>query len=217
MANDEWGTRSDGDSDRSDDGSRYDGDDGRFDTGDDRFDQTQSDDTSWGEQPAATGDGWDEPSATDSQVPTAGRDEPEQHGPEPSGRWIAAVIGAAASFTIGVVVSFIPIVGGLLGLAGTLVGGGVAGYLRGSDTKESALTGALAGVLVTLPFVLLLAVVMLFFGAMFVEEIAMAGFDGGLFFLVFGVFVMVGVAINAVLSAIGGAIGAMVTDRRPPN
>ncbi|ELY45715.1 DUF5518 domain-containing protein [Natronorubrum tibetense] len=101
-----------------------------------------------------------------------------------------ALVGGAA----GIVLSFVP--------GSTLLGGGVAGYLEGGQPADGLRVGALAGLVMLVPFV--------FFG--FLASIFFLGVGGsapglGVFFvlfLVFGAFYTVG------LSAVGAVLGIYV-------
>ena len=129
--------------------------------------------------------------------------EEESGGDEPSGRWISAFVGAVVSFFVG----SIPFLG-------PVAGGAVAGYMRGSDTKESALTGTIANVLASIPLVLLFGLFMVF------GVIGAASGPGGgeaalgliVWLLIFGASFLYFWGLGAV----GGAIGASITDRRAP-
>lgn len=111
-------------------------------------------------------------------------------------RALNALIGAVAA----VVLFFLPFQ--------TLVGGAVAGYLQGPDTDEGLRVGALAGVFLLVPAVL---VVLLFGGAFltvipFVHPVA-AGVGA---LAVFVLLVLLAVAALYVvgLCALGGVLGA---------
>lgn len=62
---------------------------------------------------------------------------------EPSGRWIAAFIGSIVSFVLG----WLPFIGPILG-------GSLAGYLRGQNNRESAIAGTIAKIIASIPFFL---------------------------------------------------------------
>jgi len=212
MSDDEWGNRSGDVDDRYDTDRRW---------SDDA--ESQSDDAYWGDQSGDSGE-WGG-SSIDPRGPTAGSGEPEHHGPkhhdsehhgpEPLGRLTAGVIGGVAGFAIAVTFNVVPVVGTVLGLAGPVIGGGIAGYLRGSNTKESTLTGALAGVVGSIPLVLFAGLVLVLFGALLVGDGGDITVSGGLM-IVAAFIVVFAVVLSAVLSAIGGAIGAGLTDRREP-
>jgi len=130
---------------------------------------------------------------------------------EPTSRLIAALVGAAVTFVASIVFSIIPVVGNLAAL---LAGGAAAGYLRGSDTTESAITGGLAGVIASAPLILVAGVVMFTLGVGAVGEGAIAGGVVGL--AIVAALVLLVVGFVAVVCAAGGAIGAAVTDRPAP-
>jgi len=99
--------------------------------------------------------------------------------------------------------------------AGSALGGGIAGYLRGSNTKESALTGGLAGGIVAIPALLAGGLFLYISGSVLIGDASADGVDVG-FALVVAVFFLIAAALSVLLAAIGGAIGAMVTDRPAP-
>lgn len=104
----------------------------------------------------------------------------------------------------------------LVNLFSPFVGGLVAGSLRGSDTMESALTGALANVVASVPVVL--------FGGLFFLLGALGTVNNpelntgetalgllvwfGIFAVIFGLFYALGAAC--------GALGSAVTGRAEP-
>jgi hypothetical protein len=102
---------------------------------------------------------------------------------------INAIIGGV----VAIVLSFIPL--------STLLGGAVAGYLEGGTPEDGLKVGAIAGVLVFVPFALLG-----FFG------LALLGVIGApTAFGVIGLFVLVFSAVYTVgLSALGGYLGAYI-------
>jgi len=123
-------------------------------------------------------------------------------GSDPSSRILAAIVGGVISFLIG----WIPVVG-------PIPGGAVAGYLRGDDVKESALTGLLANVLAAVPAILLAGLFLVLGGI----GAAVDG-DGT---AALGIFVWLLIFAGSFLyffgfGALGGAIGAKLTDRRAP-
>jgi hypothetical protein len=92
------------------------------------------------------------------------------------------------------------------------LGGVLAGYLQGPDTREGLRVGALAGVVATVPFALL---VLLFGGFLFAfVPVGMGMMDPsvgafglvGLF--VFLVFLLLGLGYTVGLAALGGLLGA---------
>jgi hypothetical protein len=125
-----------------------------------------------------------------------------QTAPEPASRILAAAVGGVVTFILG----WIPLIG-------PIPGGVVAGYLRGSDVTESTLTGLLANVLASIPGVLL-AVLFLFLGGL---GAVMEG-DGGaaVGLVVWLIIFALAFAYYYALGALGGFIGAKVTDRGEP-
>ncbi|WP_436343943.1 DUF5518 domain-containing protein [Natronorubrum sp. FCH18a] len=114
-------------------------------------------------------------------------------GTEPAsgfGTPLNALIGGAA----GVVLSFVP--------GSTLLGGGIAGYLEGGEPADGLRVGALAGLVMLVPFVVLGFLASIFF--LGIGDTAPA--LGVLFvvFLVFGAFYTVG------LSILGAVLGIYV-------
>lgn len=103
-----------------------------------------------------------------------------------------AVIGAVA----GIVLSFIPL--------STVLGGAVAGYLEGGDTDAGLRVGALAGIIMLIPFAL--------FGLLFV--MFYLGFGTGGAPIAFGLFAVIILLFGAVytvgLSAVGGYLGVYI-------
>ncbi|WP_265108608.1 DUF5518 domain-containing protein [Halosolutus halophilus] len=102
---------------------------------------------------------------------------------------VNALIGAVA----GIVLSFIPL--------STLLGGAVAGYLEGGDTNDGLRVGAIAGLIMLVPFVLI--------GLFFVTFLLGVGPGGPpLAFGMMAVFMLVVGALYTIgLSAIGGYLG----------
>lgn len=99
-----------------------------------------------------------------------------------------ALIGAVVSVLLGMI-PFSPV-----------LGGGVAGYLEGGDSRTGIRVGAIAGVIAAVPLTLFVIV-----------GVVVAAFvpDGGVLgFLVLILGVIVGViAYTAVLSGVGGLVG----------
>lgn len=95
---------------------------------------------------------------------------------------------------VGVVLSFVPIVS-------TIAGGAVAGYLEGGDAGDGLTVGAIAGLVMLVPYTLL-AVLFLFL---------LVG-DASAAFGVVGVFVLlVTAAITVGLSVLGGVLGVVLS------
>lgn len=120
----------------------------------------------------------------------------------PSGRYLSAFVGGVVSFVVG----WIPVVG-------PAVGGAVAGYLRGSDTKESAISGLIANVLASIPMMGLAALFMILGGIGAASE---GESDVALGLFLWAVIFVASFVYFFVLGAVGGALGAAVTNRRAP-
>jgi hypothetical protein len=124
--------------------------------------------------------------------------------PAPYGRWKAAGIGGFLGF----VTLLIP----LVNLFSPFVGGLVAGSLRGSDTTESALTGALASVVASVPLVVFGGLFFLLATLGVVSDPAMGAGEAalglavwfGIFAVAFGLFYAVGAACGALGAALSG-------------
>lgn len=121
---------------------------------------------------------------------------------DPTGRYLAAFVGAVVSFFLG----WIPLVG-------PPIGGGVAGYLRGSDTRESALTGVLANVLASIPMLGLAFLFMLFGG---VGVLSTGDGEAALGMVIWGLIFAGSFLYFFVLGGLGGALGASLSSRRAP-
>lgn len=107
----------------------------------------------------------------------------------PPSTFVNALLGAV----VGVVFGFIPF--------STVIGGGVAGYLQGPDRNAGLRVGAIAGVLMTIPFALL---VVLGFGFFTVVAVSPGGGPSTAFPV--GAFVVMAlVIVVASLYTIGGA------------
>lgn len=95
-----------------------------------------------------------------------------------------------------------------------LLGGAVAGYLQDQGRGDGARVGALSGAIATLPFVLLVVFVFGAFGLM--GGMMMGGpggpgmMAGGFGVLAFGLFLLLVLAWNAGLGALGGYLGVYV-------
>lgn len=113
--------------------------------------------------------------------------------------FINALIGAAVTVVAG---AFIPF--------GTVVGGGVAGYLEGGSREDGLRVGAIAGALAMIPFLLLfLMVSSIIFGAA-AGPVPMPFAVGGAGIVVL-LFVFLFVVVYVVgLSALGGYLGNYV-------
>lgn len=88
-----------------------------------------------------------------------------------------------------------------------VIGGGVAGYLRGSDAAGAVRTGALAGVLATVP-------VLVTYAAITWTLLGTGSGLTGVIALVFAVSLLVAVAYVTFLSALGGYLGDLVLTGR---
>ena len=114
--------------------------------------------------------------------------DPGTHGSDSgSTTGINALIGGI----VGIVLSFIPF--------STVIGGVVAGYLEGGDTNDGLRVGALAGLVMLVPFVFLLFVAMFVFGFVGVPRAL-----GVVAILVFGF----GAVYTVGFGALGGFLGA---------
>lgn len=134
-----------------------------------------------------------------SQSQTSGG---ESSGGDPSGRYLSAFVGGVVSFVVG----WIPVVG-------PAIGGGVAGYLRGSDTKESAISGLIANVLASIPMMGLAALFLILGG---IGAASDGASDVALGLFLWAVIFVASFVYFFALGAAGGALGAAVTNRRAP-
>ncbi|TYL39913.1 hypothetical protein CV102_06470 [Natronococcus pandeyae] len=113
---------------------------------------------------------------------------------------------------IGVGAAVVLFSGYIFPIFGQIVGGIASGYLRGCDRRESAITGGLAAALATMPGLLLV------FGIVFFLFSPLS-FDPGSMLVLFGIiafFYVALIAIAAGIGALGGVIGATVTNRSAP-
>ncbi|SEG36467.1 DUF5518 domain-containing protein [Halobellus limi] len=114
---------------------------------------------------------------------------------EPSGRLISAFIGSIAAFFLG-----------WLPFLGPVIGGGISGYLRGKNNRESSLTGFFATVIASIPFILFAI-----FGVFAqVLEGTIGSFIGWMFAVVISMIYFYG------CGTIGGYIGAEFSNRAEP-
>jgi len=128
--------------------------------------------------------------------------------PAPYSRLKAAGIGGLLGF----VVLLIPI----LNLFSPFVGGLVAGSLRGSDTMESALTGALANVFASVPLLVFGGLFFLLVTLGVVSDPVMGTGEAALGLAVwFGIFA-VGFGLFYAVGAACGALGAALSGRAEP-
>jgi hypothetical protein len=130
--------------------------------------------------------------STTTDVTTGGADGPNT--------LVNAVLGGIAA----VVLAFLPF--------SPVLGGALAGYLQGPDTREGLRAGALAGVVAIVPFALL---ILLFGGFLFAFVpfgMGMVDPSVGAFGLVglfvFLVFLLLGLGYTVGLAALGGVLGA---------
>lgn len=100
-----------------------------------------------------------------------------------------AIIGAVT----GIVLSFIPF--------STVLGGAVAGYLQGGEPSDGVRVGAIAGVIMLVPFVLIGTLVLMFVLGFGVGGPPLAFGMFAIILLIFGALYIVG------LSALGGFLG----------
>lgn len=126
----------------------------------------------------------------------------ETTGSDPSGRYLSAFVGGVVSFVVG----WVPVVG-------PAIGGGVAGYLRGSDTKESAISGLLANVLASIPMIGLAALFLVLGGMGAASDGAS---DVAIGLVLWAAIFAASFAYFFALGAVGGALGAAATSRRAP-
>lgn len=106
------------------------------------------------------------------------------------------LMNALIGGVMGIVLSFVPF--------STLLGGGVAGYLEGGAGKDGLRVGAIAGLIMLIPF--------LFFAL--IAFVFIAGFGPrAAFFGVVLLFIMVFIAAYTVgLSVLGGYLGVYLKD-----
>lgn len=115
-------------------------------------------------------------------------DSDGEHAPN---TFLNALIGAAASVLLG----FIPF--------SPVLGGGIAGYLEGGDSRDGAKVGAISGVIAAIPLILVI------FLGLAVIVIAPEGGAASLFLLILTIVVVVGI-YTAALSIIGGVLGVYI-------
>ncbi|UTF53765.1 DUF5518 domain-containing protein [Natronosalvus rutilus] len=107
---------------------------------------------------------------------------------------INALIGAAA----GIILTFIPL--------STLLGGAVAGYLEDGEPTDGMKVGAIAGLIMLIPFVFMGLFFVLFFLGLGARGAPVAFGLMGFFVLTLGALYTVG------LSAVGGYLGVYLKD-----
>ena len=108
-------------------------------------------------------------------------------------RYVNALIGAVVT----IVVSFVPF--------SPIVGGGVAGYLEKATPRDGAVTGAISGLMATVPVALVFLFVVPFVGFFDIGAAVVTGF---VFVFVFAFVVLYTVG----LSALGGFLGAYIAE-----
>jgi hypothetical protein len=121
--------------------------------------------------------------------------------------WRAVGIGFVVLLVIGIFSPLIPVIGQI---GAGLIGGFVAGYLAGGDLRRGAWHGLLAGSITGVVLTAIIAVV----GSLIVAGPGMnpfGGFLGGTGLFAIGVALTLLFALD---SAIGGAVGSFVSDRR---
>lgn len=130
------------------------------------------------------------PNTNDSNSSPSTTDDTEERAPN---TYFNALIGASVSVILG----FIPF--------SPLLGGGLAGYLDGGDTRSGARVGAMAGVLASIPFALLAVLGLALF--IIVPEGGAIGLSIGLVAIV-----LIIVTYTVGLSVIGGVLGVYVNN-----
>lgn len=137
-------------------------------------------------------------SATDSECTDAvsADSPPTETSPPPderAGAEFPTVINALIGGVVGIVLAFIPF--------STVLGGGIAGYLEGGRPEVGLKVGAIAGVIMVIPFVLILLFALFLLG--FAGVPRAIGIVGILVLLFVGVYTIG-------LGALGGYLGAYV-------
>ncbi len=105
-----------------------------------------------------------------------------------------AFIGGIA----GVVLSFIPF--------STVLGGGIAGYLEGGDSRSGAKVGAIAGLVALVPFVFILGIVLVFVPVTSGAGVQLTLWVSVLLIILFAAVYTVG------FSTLGGVLGVYVKE-----
>ena len=110
----------------------------------------------------------------------------------------STLVNALIGGVVGIVLGFIPL--------SPALGGAVAGYLEGGDAWAGARVGALAGVVALVPFALVFALFVL------ITPFALSSGLGipAAFWLLFLIALLSLVVYTVGLSALGGAIGAIL-------
>jgi len=117
--------------------------------------------------------------------------------PSPTDDRSSTLVNGLLGGIAGVVLSFVPL--------SPLLGGTVAGYLEGGRGEDGLKVGAIAGLLMLVPFVFLFFVLFFFLG--FAGMPAMFGLVG-FFFLFFAALYTIG------LSVLGGYLGVYLKNER---
>ncbi|ELY90597.1 hypothetical protein C483_11071 [Natrialba hulunbeirensis JCM 10989] len=116
------------------------------------------------------------------------------------------VVNALIGAVVAVVLSFIPF--------STIIGGAVAGFLEGPETRDGVLAGALAGAVMFVPIIGIAFVFLGFFGFGF--GVAAVPFEGFVVVLAFfGLLSTVVLLYTVGLSLLGGVIGSYLAREFP--
>lgn len=107
---------------------------------------------------------------------------------------INALIGAVA----GIILSFVPL--------STLLGGAIAAYLEGGTTNDGLRVGAIAGVIMLVPMIVMGMVFMLFFVGFG------TGGAPGMFIVMLFMMLVFGAVYTVGLGAVGGYLGIYLKD-----
>lgn len=119
-----------------------------------------------------------------------------------SGRTVIhAFIGAVAA----VILSFVPV--------STVLGGAVAGFLEGPDTRDGAIAGALAGAITFVPFAGIALFVLGFIGLGIGAAVPAEGF--AIVFFAFAMISMVVLLYTVGFSLLGGMLGSYLAREYP--
>jgi len=147
-------------------------------------------------------------------APAAETTESEQPGGSLAGRfWLNSGIGGVVAFVVGMVLA---IVLGPLYVTGIFVGAALGGFLHRGGIGSGAVVGLVAGIIATVPFILLLAAAFTFgFGGAFAAvDPGYYDFTGADLATAWGfvlVFVgVVGLIVNAIFGVIGGLVGGAI-------
>lgn len=153
--------------------------------------------------PGARGDATPGESTTGGGEGPAGADQQGTSAqPEPKSRLFAAGIGALVSVVLG----WVPLVG-------PVFGGAAAGYLRGSDGTEGAISGLLGNAIASVPLLLL---VLLFLALGGIGAAAQGDGEAAVGMVLWLVIFAGGFAYFYALGALGGLLGAVASNRASP-